>query len=209
MPFFTSLDARHIVGESNYGGHPGPSSLKHRNHDELDGRFFWWINRFVVGTTTFDIGYGDREFLIETKLFYQGIADQFTPWELLSAAQVSDPDAVSGASWVHTPDFIVSAIEKIGRDVQTHWNILGNPGQEIIDRARVCRSQRMFLAQEEQRNRHRDQACVLASTAFHAGRYAEAKHLLEPFRNDDKLVLSSAKILEIAEKKLSNSMIQH
>jgi hypothetical protein len=58
------------------------------------------------------------------------------------------------------------------------------------------------FAQEEQRRQDRDRASIHASTAFHAGRYAEAKRLLESFRNDAELAPSAAKILEIAERRL-------
>lgn len=203
LPFFLPLGARHIMGESCYDGYPAASSLKPRCHEELDGRFFWWINRFIVGETTFEIAYGDREFLIEPMLFYAGIPDRFAPWELLTAAQISEPLVVSGEVWVLAPDFVIQVIDRLADGIRQHWNILGKPMPEIIDRALVLRGKRMVFAQEEQRRHDRDRANIQASTAFHAGRYAEAKHLLEPFCSDVELSPSSAKILEMVKKKLS------
>ncbi len=202
QPFFLPLGARHIVSESCHDGYLAASSLKPRRHEELDGRFFWWINRFIVGETTFEIAYGDREFLIEPTLFYAGIPNRFAPWELLTAAQVPEPLVVSGEVWVLAPDFVIQVIDKLADGIRQHWNFLCKPTPEIIDRALVLRGKRMFLAKEEQRRHDRDRASIQASTAFHAGRYAEAKRLLEPFSSDAKLSSSSAKILEMAEKKL-------
>jgi hypothetical protein len=202
LPFFVSLGARHSVGESCYDGFPTASSLKPRRHDELDGRCFWWINRFAVGDTTFEIAYGDREFLIETMLFYAGIPDRFAPWELLTAAQVAEPHVVSGEAWVLAPDFVIQVVDRLADGIRQHWGILGTPGPQVIDRARVLRGKRMVFAQEEQRRLDRDRASVQASAAFHAKRYAEAKRLLGPFRDDAELTRSSAKLLEMAEKRL-------
>jgi hypothetical protein len=201
-PFFLSLGARHITGESCYDAWPAATSLKPRRHEELDGRFFWWISRFVIGKTTFEIAYGDREFLIEPMLFYVGIHDRFAPWELLATAQVPKPLAMSGEAWVLTPDFVIQVITRLADGIREHWNILGKPTPEIIDRARVLRGKRMIFAQEEQRRHDRDRASIQASTAFHSGKYAEAKSLLEPFLNDADLPPSSAKIFEMAKKKL-------
>ena len=74
-PFMTAQGARHTTGLSNFDGYPGPSSITQRPHSEVSG-LFWWVNRFEVGRTIFDIGYGDREALIETMLYYQGIKDR-------------------------------------------------------------------------------------------------------------------------------------
>jgi len=202
LPFFVSLGARQVVGESCYAGWPGPSSLKPRRYEELDGRSFWWINRFIAGATTFEIAYGEREFLIETMLFYSGIPDRFAPWELLTAAQVSNPHVVSGEAWVLAPDFAIRVIDRIADGIRLHWGLLGIPVPEVVDRAHVLRGKRMLFAQEEQRRRDRERASVQASAAFHAGRYAEAKRLLEPFKGDAGLAPSSAKMLQMAEKKL-------
>lgn len=202
LPLFLPLGARHMIGESCYDAWPAPSSLKPRRYEELDGRFFWWINRFVVGETTFEIAYGDREFLIETMLFYVGIPDRFAPWELLTAAQVADPHVVSGEAWVFAPDFVVQVIGRLADGIWKHWSFLSHPKPEIIDRACVLRGKRMVFAQQEQRRHDRERASIQASTAFHAGRYAEAIRLLEPFRNDAELAPSSAKIIELAEKRL-------
>lgn len=178
------------------------SSLEPKRYEELDGRFFCWINRFIVGDTTFDISYGDREFLIETMLYYAGIPDRFAPWELLAASRVSEPHVVSGEAWVLEPNFVIRVIDRIAVGLRQHWSLLGNPQPEIIDRARVLRVKRMVFAQEEQRRKDRERANIRASSAFHAGRYAEAKRLLEAFKDDAELPPSAAKILKMAEKRL-------
>lgn len=59
-----------------------------------------------------------------------------------------------------------------------------------------------LFAQVEQGHQDIERAIVLASTAFHAGNYAEAKRLLDPFRDDAGLSPSAAKMLEMAVKRV-------
>ena len=200
-PFMAAHGARHTTGLSNFDGYPGPSSITLRQHHNVGNGIFWWVNRFETGHTTFDIGYGDREALIETMLYYEGIKDRFAPWELLEAARVADKLTVTGEMWVHEPDFMKQVIARIGEGLTQHWSLLSSPSEEIIDRARVLRGKRMIFAQDEQRRRDRERACVKASTAFHAGNLGEAIKLLEPFEHDKELSRSSKMLLEIARKK--------
>jgi hypothetical protein len=202
-PFFRPLNARHSVGESCHDASNAPCSLKRRRHSDLEGRFFWWINRFVVDDTTFEIGYGDREFEIVPTMFYAGIADRFAPWELLKAAGVSEPLVMSGEAFVLTPEFAVRVIHRLGDGLRNYWDLLSLPEAGRINRALAQRAERIVLAQQEQRRIERDRASIRASSAFHAGRFAEAHRLLEPYRNDTELARSSAKLLEIAERKLN------
>jgi hypothetical protein len=66
----------------------------------------------------------------------------------------------------------------------------------------VLRVESRLFAQAEQRRIDRERASIQASAAFHAGRYAEAIRLLEPFRDDAELARSSKKLLELAESRL-------
>jgi hypothetical protein len=200
-PFMAAQGARHTTGLSNFDGYPGPSSITLRQHSKVGDGIFWWVNRFETGRTTFDIGYGDREALIETMLYYEGIRDRFAPWELLEAARVPDKLTVTGEMWVHKPDFMKQVIARIGEGLTQHWGILSSPSEEIIDRALVLRGKRMIFAQEEQRRRDRERSCVKASIAFHAGNPTEAIRLLEPFEHDTELSRSSKMMLDLARRK--------
>ncbi len=201
-PFMLAQGARHKTGLSNLDGYPGPSSITLRQHSSICDGIFWWVNRFETGHTTFDIGYGDREALIETMLYYEGIRDRFAPWELLEAARVPDKLTVTGEMWVHEPEFVKQVVARIGEGLTQHWRLLSSPSEEIIDRARVLRGKRMIFAQDDQRRLDRERACVKASMAFHVGNPVEAIHLLEPFEHDKELSRSSKVMLDIARKKI-------
>ena len=203
LPFFASLDAQHLVGESCHDSSVGPSSLKLKPYAQLDGRFFWWVNRFIVGKTTLDIGYGDREFTIETFLFYDGIKDHFAAWELLSAAEVPRAQIIFNGTFVCESDFMVRIIDELAQGLRQHWNIINTPTPQLINRALEMRVERIKAYQQEQRRRELERAMIRASTAFHAGHYDEAKKLLEPFKQDAELTPSAAKILELVQKKPS------
>jgi hypothetical protein len=200
--FMESKGATHSVGHSDFNGWPGPSSISKRAYQDLDGSFFWWINRFEVEDCTLDIGYGDKEFIVEPMLYYNGIKDHFAPWELLLAATVSKPHVASGAAWVLSADFMKKTIESTSEGIITHWQILSSPSPDLIDRARVMRGQRMIFAREEQRRRDRERASIQASTAFHNGDYSEAIRLLDPYRDDEDLPRSSAILLRLAKQKI-------
>jgi hypothetical protein len=201
-PFMESHGARHSIGHSAFNGWPGPSSISKRSYQDLNGSFFWWINRFEFEGCTLDIGYGDREFIIEPMLYYRGIKDHFGPWELLSAATVPNPHVASGAAWVLSVDFMRKTIQSTSEGLIAHWTLLASPSHDMIDRALVMRGQRMVFAQEEQRRRDRERATIQASAAFHNGDYLEAIRLLEPYRDDDNLPRSSAMLLRIAKQKM-------
>ena len=201
-PFMASQRVRHTKGLSNFDGYPGPSSIKERHPSQVASGLFWWINRFETARTTFDIGYGDREALVETMLYYRDIPDRFAPWELLEAAKLPDKLAVTGEMWVLDPDFMERVIRRIGEGVSLHWGLLSAPSNEIIDRARVLRGKRIMFAQEEQRRVDRERACIKASAAFHEGNTGEAVRLLEPFEQDDGFSRSSRMMLEMARKRM-------
>jgi hypothetical protein len=203
QPFFKRFAARYTRGESCYDAWPGPASLKQRSYQQLSGRFFWWINRFESGSVIFEIGYGEREFLIEPMLFYEGVNDRFAPWEILAATETDEPEhRLSGATWVLDAPFVQDTLCKIAGGLQQHWPMIRNPGLHALDRCRELRGKRLIFAQQEQRRRDREHASIRASAEFHAGRYAQARALLEPFRPDVELSASAAKILELSEKKM-------
>ena len=204
QPFMQRVGARHFVGESCFDGWPGPSSLKPCSYKALDGIFFWWINRFSVGAVTLDLGYGDKEFIVESTLFYSGIRDKFSPWEILAAAQSPNPQGHFCKDWVLSADFIQKTICELSNDIIAHWDLLSSPSAEIIDRCRVLRGKRMVFAHEEQRRIDRERACINASAAFHAGSLDEAIRLLQPFRDDKELPRSSSMLLSVAENRRNN-----
>lgn len=200
-PFMQKIGALHSVGQSNLDGWPGPSSLKKRKHAELGGVLFWWVNRFVVDTVTLDIGYGERELLVEPMLYYEGIKDRFSPWEVLSAANVPNPNGASGEAWVLSVAFMQKVICNVSNGIIANWQLLSSPPPEIIDRCRVIRGKRMIFAQEEQRRQDREKACIKASAAFHAGNFVEAVRQIEPYRDDKDLPRSSSVLLAMAERR--------
>lgn len=200
--FMKKAGAKHSVGHSNFDGWPNPSSLSNRAYQDLHGAFFWWVNRFELEYCTLDLGYGDKEFLIEPMLYYRGIKDHFSPWEILSAATISDPHVASGETWVLSVDFMRKVIADVSRGLITHWELLSEPPPEIIDRTRVMRGKHMIFAKEEQRRLDRESACIRASASFHSGDFQDAVRLLEPYRGDEDLPRASAMLLEMAKRKI-------
>lgn len=200
-PFMQSEGAKHTFGKSNFNGWKIPSSLSSVSYESVGDSLFWWINRFETDNCTLDISYGDREFLVETTLYYKGREDEFGSWEIMMGAQVPEPTSASGASCVSSVEFMEKVIFVVSEGIKTNWNLLSSPSHEVIDRARVLRGQRMIFAHEDQRTKDREKSCIQASAAFHGGDFEKAIQLLEPFENDDVLAASSAKLLAMAKQK--------
>jgi hypothetical protein len=200
-PFMLSEGAKHSSGKSNFDGNETPSSLSSAPYDSVGNSFFWWINRFETDRCTLDISYGDREFMVETTLYYKGIDDRFGVWEIKMGAEIPEPTSASGASFVLSTEFMDKVISELSEGIKSNWKLISSPSNEVIDRTRVLRGKRMIFAQEEQRKKDREKACVQASTAFHNGEFKKAIQLLEPFEKDEGLAPSSAKLLTMAKHK--------
>jgi hypothetical protein len=164
----------HTSGLSACDGYPGLCSLHSRDFSAVSGSFFWWIHRFTFPDSVLDVGFGDREFMVETSLFYPSIITRFAPWELLAAHQVPDSQAMSGNAWVLSADFMDRTIASISDGCTRHLPLLLRPDPKLIDRAQEMRGRRLIYAQQEQRKRDRERAVIQASRAFHESRPDEA-----------------------------------
>lgn len=201
VPFFQQQGMAYEAGLSSHDVYRGPSTLKPRTFESIRGSFFWWIHRFSSVEAILDVGFGDREFIVETTLFYPSIDARFAPWELLIAHQVPDPQSLSGNAFVLTADFMERTITEMAAGVQQYWTILSRPDPAMVDRAQELRGRRLMFAQEEQRSRDRERASIQASRAFHENRLEEAIRLLSPYKDDKDLSRSSKMLLDVAQKK--------
>lgn len=201
LPFFTQRGMVYESGLSSHDGYLGPSTLNQRTFESIRGGFFWWVHRFVSPEAILDVGFGDREFIVETTLFYPSIEARFAPWELLIAHEVPDPQALSGNTFVLTCDFMERTIAALSEGFRRYWQILQRPEPSFVDRAQELRGRRLIFAQDEQRRRDRERATIQASRAFHDNRIEEAVKLLAPYRDDEDLPRSSKMLLHVARKK--------
>jgi len=200
-PYFAEENMAYESGLSSHDGYLGPSTLRHRSFASIRGSFFWWVHRFSSEDAILDVGFGDREFIVETTLFYPSIEARFSPWELLLAHEVHDPQALSGNTFVLTTDFMERTIASLAEGIRRYWEILSQPDPSIVDRAQELRGRRLIFAQEEQRRRDRERAAIQASRAFHENRLEEAVNLLAPYKDDEDLPRSSRMLLHVARRK--------
>jgi len=201
LPYFSEYGAVYSSGISGRDNYPGPSTVLPKPFTSVGSHFFWWIHRFKCDSAIFDIGFGDREFIVETALYYPAIKKSFSPWELLLACEVHDSQAMSGNAFVGSTDFMERTIAELAEGTRKYWPTLSHPKPHIIDRAQELRGRRLIFAQEEQRKRDRESASIQASRAFHENRIDEAIKLLTPFKNDQDLSSSSKMLLRVAQKR--------
>jgi len=199
--YFSEHGATYSSGLSGYDGYPGPCTLQAKPFSSIGNSFFWWVHRFSVHDSIVDIAFGDREFIVETKIYYPTINASFAPWELLTALEVTDPQAMSGNAWVLSTEFIERTVSRIAAGTRKYWPKLSRPEPYVVDRAQELRGRRLIYAQEEQRRRDRDRDSIQASRAFHENRLADAIRLLDTYKDDQELSRSSRRLLQIAQKK--------
>ena len=144
-------EARHETGFSTFEGRP--PILK---EDSLpQSCLFWFISRYAWADFVLDIGYGDRELVIEPAAYYLAIGKRFSPWEILTATAIPKTEGISGATWVGTVGFVQRSVEALSRSIKLHWHAISCPEPQVIDRALQQRGQRILFAQEEQRRSDR------------------------------------------------------
>jgi hypothetical protein len=190
-PYFEEQQMTYETGLSSHDGYREPSSLQSKPFDSIRGSFFWWVHRFRSHDAILDIGFGDRESIVESTLFYPAIEARFAPWELLLAIEAPDSQAMSGNAWVLASDFMERTITEMAEGIRRYWPILSRPDPAIVDRAQELRGRRLIFAQDEQRRRDRERASIQASRAFHENRLEEAINLLSPYKDDEDLPRSS------------------
>lgn len=199
-PYFSEHGAIYASGLSSYDGYPGLCTLQAKPFSSVGNSFFWWVYRFSVDDSTFDIGFGDREFIVETRIYYPTINAIFAPWELLAAHNVTDPQAMSGNAWVLSTELMERTVSSIAAGTRKYWPKLSRPEPSVVDRAQELRGRRLIYAQEEQRKRDRERACIQASRAFHENRLTDAIRLLDVYKDDKELSRSSRMLLHVAQK---------
>lgn len=155
------------------------SNLEEQEYSALEGRFFWWINRFRNESVVFDISYGDREFTVEARVFCEG--EWFGAWELLAASGVYEPLGASGESFVLNKDFMRRTILALAEGVKEHWGTLCSCDKRLIEKTLQQRSERLSQSMLEQEMEGVRRAGIRASEAFHSANYQAAIRHLQPY----------------------------
>ena len=147
-----------------------------------------------------DIGYGDRESLVEAKVGYPALSLEHHPGILAEAAG-RNQGGLSGSAWVLELPFMRTTVEELATRLTDAWDLLEAPTEQTFDRAQQILGRRLIFAQEEQRRRDRQRDTIQASTAFHEGLYNRVVELLSPYADDNDFTDANRKMLALAKKK--------
>ena len=194
--FMLSRGATYESGFSRFEGLP--RKLKARS-EGIPG-LFWFICRYKFSTMYLDVGFGDRESLVEAMVGYPAIALEHHPGILAEAAGRNE-GGLSGRAWVIEIPFMRTTVEELTSGLKSIWDLLESPSEEVFDRAQQTLGQRMIFALEEQRRRDRQRDTIQASTAFHEGNLSRAVELLSRYERDDEFSDANKKMLALAKKK--------
>jgi len=194
--FITERGAVYNSGFSQFEGNP--RRLKKRGA-KIPG-IFWFICRFQCPSVVLDIGYGDREFIVEPELYYPKIDRYIYPTFLVEAAGRNKEKGLGGNTFVLDLGFMKRTIQELATAITSTWDILESPSREIFDRVQVILGKKMVFDQEMQRKKDRERDSIIASRAFHEGDYERVISLLSTHQNDQELTVATRKILMMAHK---------
>jgi hypothetical protein len=194
--FMLSRGANYESGFSRFEGLP--RKLKSRS-EGIPG-LFWFICRYKLPTMYLDVGFGDRESLVEAMVGYPALALEHHPG-ILAEAAARNEGGLSGRAWVLELPFMRTTVEELANGLKSIWDLLESPSEEVFDRAQEILGRRLIFAQEEQRRRDRQRDTIQASTAFHRGNFNRAVELLSRYERDDEFTNANRKMLALAKKK--------
>jgi hypothetical protein len=194
--FITERGAVYNSGFSQFEGNP--RRLKKRGAKIPS--IFWFICRFQFPSVVLDIGYGDREFIVEPELYYPQIDRYIYPTFLVEAASRNKEKGLGGNTFVLDLGFMKRTVQELATAITSTWDILESPSGEIFDRVQVILGKKMIFDQEMQRKKDRERDSIIASKSFHEGDYEQVICLLSPYQNDQDLSVATRKILKMAYK---------
>src|SRR5262245_4166542 len=156
---------------------------------------FWAVQRFERGDIRIEIGFGDRELLVEGCYWKQG--QEFALWEILEAAG-RDSSAISGNIWVNNPSSMSQTLQGMAGALREQLSLFLERPRSLFGRALALREQRRRAAHESERLHDLDRARNKASEAFRAKNYSRVISLLTPFT--DILTEADKKKIALSEK---------
>jgi hypothetical protein len=194
--FMLPRGASYESGFSRFEGQP--RKLKARS-DGIPG-LFWYICRYSFPTMYLDMGFGDRESLVEAMVGYPTLGLEHHPG-ILAEAVGRNEGGLSGRAWVIELPFMRTTVEELTSRLKSIWDLLESPSEHVFDRAQQILGRRLIFAQQEQRHRDRQRDTIQASTAFHEGNFSRAVELLSRYERDDEFTEANKKMLALAKKK--------
>jgi len=194
--FMIPRGAIYASGFSRFEGLP--RKLKARS-EGIPG-LFWYICRYTFPTMYLDIGFGDRESLVEVMVGYPALGLEHHPG-ILAEATGRNEGGLTGRAWVIELPFMRTTVEELTSGLKSIWDLLESPSEEVFDRAQQILGRRMIFAQEEQRRRDRQRDTIQASTSFHRGNFSRAVERLSRYERDDEFTNANRKMLALAKRK--------
>lgn len=175
-----------------------PSRLKKKKIDGLG--LFWYVCRYTFPSMYLDIGFGDKEYLVEPKVNYPSLGLSHHPTILAEAAKIN-VGGLGGNSFVLEAEFMRSTVSTLCEGIKANWSMLFNPKPEVLDRAQQILGRRLIFAKEEQRRKDREGASIKASESFHKGDFKMTVELLQPFAKDNEFSKSASVMLKMAKQR--------
>ena len=170
------------------------------NRQNIQGPFLA-VTRYEKDNQSLEILYGDKEFAIESYLYYDQVY-RLSLGQMLAAVKKSD--AGPTRHWLVThEDLIVESIAGIARTVKKQWRHFLCPTPKIIERALTIRGKLMEQAVREQHKQDIEDASREAARAFMEKDFLKVIALLVPYERH--LSASDLKKLTLARRNLLES----
>jgi len=179
-----------------------PESKLIKIPDELSSTFLC-IVRFTKKQIRIELSFGDREFVIEGRIWYNEEIDKdkFGLWEILNAAGF-EYDKISGNMWINNSDFLCRTIYAMRDSLKNNIQLFTRANPQLITKAIKLREDRFKKDIREQSLHDLERARIRANDKFKQGEYKEVIEILMQY--GDILSNADKAKITIAEKKIEN-----
>ena len=186
--------------ESGFSMFEGRLTRLKKRTNRIPG-LFWFICRYSLPEVSLEIGYGDKELLVEATLHYPKYGVTYHSSLIAEAAGMHE-GGINGAWAIFELPRMRETIANLCDGLKRQWQLFEQPEGAIIDRVQEILGRRLIVEQEEQRRRDRESDSIQAASAFHSRDYARTISLLSAYAADHELSKSSKMMLTLAKKRL-------
>jgi hypothetical protein len=159
---------------------------------------FLALTRYERGDLAIEILYGDKEFTVESYVYY-GPVRRYALNEVLNAAR-KKPRGKTGNWGVTRPGLIDEMISNVALNLEAHHKTLLEPGDKLLERITTIRDMQLEQAVRRHFAETIKTLSMLAAKAYRERDYRQVVEMLEPYK--EYLPSAELKKLQLAKKQL-------
>lgn len=160
-------------------------------------KFFLAVCRYRLRKIVIEIVFGDKDDILESRVFFRKSKQLFGLHEIALAAGLSDP-RLDGGILIRDGNSMRQIIIALSAALKEHFALISDPGQPTTDRALKIRDERRREETLGHRKRLFEQTRNIAANEFRKRNFKNVIELLSPF--EDLCSQADRKKLKIARR---------